>query len=120
MASAEVTVHVADMPEVKALIAQLVEGRDRAVEERDQAKAYAERAELVLAVAGQGVDPEGFYFGTPGWRLRGLLDVVEAAKAFAIAARSPENGQFWRQPWAEMTEVLKAVDALDATQERTP
>ena len=45
-----------------------------------------------------------------------LAEVVDKARAFAVAARAPERPQFWRQPWAEMTAVLIAVDILDATE----
>ena len=51
--------------------------------ERDEARGREKHLLLLAAFTGQGgVDPQGYYAGTPGTELRRLLAVVEAAKVW--------------------------------------
>lgn len=52
---------------------KLSEDYTRVMTERDNARSDAERAQLALALAGGGADPNGYYAGTPGARVRDLL-----------------------------------------------
>lgn len=82
--------------------------------QRDEARANAERMRLACAIYGVGTDPNGYYAGTPGARVRELLHaeaqlerqapVIEAARALVAdwnANRSTHGGP-----------LVAAVDAL--------
>lgn len=45
--------------------------------------------------------------------------VLEAARAFREEAARPERSQFWRQPWRQMADLCRAVDAEDTLRATT-
>jgi hypothetical protein len=96
--------------------------------ERDRAQADAEQTRLAVAIYGEGIDPNGYYAGTPGSRVRELL--AAEAERDALAARLAQAERVveaarawvnfrpgtvpWRVRFAQVEELIAAVDALDA------
>lgn len=131
-----------DVPALLDRIAELeklAEDYTRVMTERDNARSDAERAQLALAIGGGGADPNGYYAGTPGARVRDLLaaekerdglraeveamrPAVEAAKAFraADAAYMADVGPVWSDAAAALNtvleELLAATDAYEKAQ----
>jgi len=64
-------------------------------------QATVDRLHACAAIAGHGVDPEGYYVGTAGWRLRALEALAQAAEAW--------EDEDWRT-----VESHDAADALSA------
>lgn len=110
---------IADYSKVVGEMQQRLEQADAQIVELGEAQRDAEQMRLVLAVHGGGIDPEGFYAGSPGWRLRRLMAVVEAAKAWRafIASVVAVDGTTMFIP---ENALIAAVDALGETQAWQP
>lgn len=79
--------------------------------ELEQAQHRADRAErdldqmrTVMALSGVGVDPQGNYAGTPGARVRQLLDLEEKVKAWRYSSG--------HELIAAIIDLTTAVDAM--------
>lgn len=74
-----------------------------------EAKRDAESLRLVLAMHGGGTDPQGVYVGTPGFQLRLMNGVVNAARDWKARIKDPE------ELWADQEDrnLIAAVFALE-------
>jgi len=85
-------------------------------EVRDRAWADAEQIRLTLAVHGAGVDPEGLYAGTPGFRLRQLISERDSLRALVtdVARRLDDHIRDLgdKQPWDNRAMFEQARDLL--------
>jgi hypothetical protein len=95
--------------------------------ERDQAVADAERMRLCAAIEGHGVDPNGYYAGTPGDRLRDLERAeAERDRAMKVVTKLGEFLSWYRDKMGveiDHTHPLRAVaeeyDRTTPTKPRT-